>query len=101
MHIGLSSRVEVGIGNRGIIDSSIDSTIGNGGAHERGSSSNRGSGIGGSSNWSNTSIGNLGSGSVAIGRGVCIGVGQKGGLGRDRGHEGKNSNKGFHFSDAL
>merc|ERR1719228_237953 len=102
MHIGLSSRVEVGISDRGIVDSSIDSTIDNWGSssgNSRCSSSHRG-------NASVASVSYGSSGCVAIGIRVGIGgskvaTGEDSCLGRDRGHKGKNGNKGFHFRGAL
>merc|ERR1712115_75692 len=102
MDVGLGSRVKVGISDRWVIDSSIDSSIGNWSADNRGSSSYWGSGISGSSNRGNTVVGHWGGRSVPVGIWVSIGGAcKKSGLGRDRGHEGKNSSKGFHFSCAL
>merc|ERR1712021_176095 len=113
MDVSLGSRVEVGISYRWIIDSSIDSSI-----DSRGSSiaivgsnwssgvggSNWGSGVGGSGKRGNTMVGYRGSSSLSIGLGVSIGGGSihlSCGLSGDRGHEGKNGNKGSHFSIAL
>merc|ERR1712123_493989 len=113
MDVSLSSRVEVGICYRWVIDSSIDSSI-----DSRGSSvaivgsdwcsgvggSDWSSGVGGSSKRGNTVVGYRGSSSVSIGLGVSIRGGSihlSCGLSRDGGHEGKNCNKGFHFSIAL
>merc|ERR1711935_571304 len=110
MDVSLGSGVEVGISYRWVIDSSVDSSI-----DSRGSSiaivgsdwssgvggSDWGSGIGGSSKRGNTVVGYRGSSSVSICLGVSIGRGSihlSCRLGRDRGHEGKNGNKGFHFS---
>merc|ERR1712128_245722 len=84
MNVSLSSRVEVGISYRWVIDSSIDSSI-----DSRGSSisivgsdwssgvggSNWSSGVGGSSKRGNTVVGYRGSSSVSIGLGVSIGGG--------------------------
>merc|ERR1711935_764921 len=113
MDVSLGSGVEVGISYRWVIDSSIDSSI-----DSRGSSvaivgsdwcsgvggSNWGSGVGGSSKRGNTVVGYRGSSSVSIGLGVSIGGGSihlSFGISGDRGHKGKNGNKGFHFSIAL
>merc|ERR1719445_830439 len=91
MDVGLGSGVKVGISDRWVIDSSIDSSIGNWSAGKSGSS-NRG----------NTVVGHWGGSSVPVGIWVSIGGAcKKSGLGRDRGHEGKNGSKGFHFSCAL
>merc|ERR1711935_601368 len=113
MDVSLGSGVEVGICYRWVIDSSIDSSI-----DSRGSSiaivgsdwccsiggRDWGSGVGGSGKRGNTMVGYRGSSSVSIGLGVSIGGGSihlSCGLSGDRGDEGKNGNKGFHFSIAL
>merc|ERR1740131_35911 len=86
MDVGLGSGVKVGISDRWVIDSSIDSSIGNWSADNRGSSV----------------VGHWGGRSVPVSIWISIGGAcKKSGLGRDRGHEGKNSSKGFHFSCAL
>merc|ERR1719309_1039382 len=102
MHVGLSGRVEVGIGHRGIVDSSIGSAIdkwSSSSGNSRCSSSHRG-------NASVSSVSYGSSSCVAIGIGVGIGgskvaTGEDSCLGRDGGHKGKNGNKGFHISGAL
>merc|ERR1711935_1143331 len=106
MDVSLGSGVEVGISYRWVIDSSIDSSI-----DSRGSSwgsgvggSYWGSSVGGSGKRGNTVVGYRGSSSVSICLGVSIRRGSiylSCGLSRDRGHEGKNGNKGFHFSITL
>merc|ERR1712106_935277 len=96
MDIRLSSRVQVSIGYRWVIDSSIQTTISNRSMGKMRSNSLNGS------NTTITSIDTKGSSSVAID--IRVGTGtssisswEDGSLSRDRGHKGKDSNKGFHI----
>merc|ERR1711892_1292510 len=104
MDVCLGSGVEVGISYRWVIDSSIDSSIDSRSSSIAIVGSNWSRGVGGRGKRGNTMVGYRGSRSVSIGLGVSIGGGSihlSCGLSGDRGHEGKNGNKGSHFSIAL
>merc|ERR1712066_786194 len=101
MDIGLSSRVGIGIGHRGVIGSTIDSSIDSGGS---GISGNWGSSI--SSRGSSISSGgthNSTSGSSSVGEGTSVAIASVGNhlsLGHG-GTESDNSDKSLHYDSDL